>query len=123
MGEIEKIFDRIVTSGVDAVAAAKKNEAGLARRLLQSRMAYNDESAKLLQAVKTDARLRNNPEIAAQLNAKISQMRVLMGRMQAKWRMQEVEADLASYLADVAEVNRHNAALRDWVRATLGPLR
>lgn len=123
MPEIEDIFDRIVSSGAAAAAAAKKNEPGLARKLLQSRMAYNDESAKLLHAVKADARLQKNPEIAAQLNAQISQMRVQMGRMQAKWRMQAIEADLATYLADVAAVNRSNAALRDWVKATLGPLR
>ncbi|HEX7751107.1 MAG TPA: hypothetical protein VF440_01780 [Novosphingobium sp.] len=123
MAEIEDIFDRIVACSADAEAAAAAKDSGLARRLLQIRVAYNDESAKLLHAVKADPRLKTNAEIASQLDAHISQMRVQMGRMQAKWRMHEIEADPASYLLEIKRINRAIEETRDWVRATLGAIR
>lgn len=123
MGEIETILDRIMACGIDAEAIASARGEQLSRRLLEMRVVYNDQSARLLRAVQEDGRLKRNPEVAAELQAQIGQMRAQMARMQAKWRMHEIEANPAAYLAEIKELNIKNRAMRDWAKAALAPLR
>ena len=122
MGQIEEILDRLVALGFEVEAIAAGREERLSRRILDRRLVYAKENAKLLEAVKSDVRLARNPEIAAQFAARISQMRVQMGRMQVKWRIPEVEADPAGYLGEIREINRYIAALRDWGKTALASI-
>ena len=104
MESTEEILERLLKIASSFDDLDESEDSTLLKEVLDLRSSYSAEIAKLFGAMAQDQRLKDNPEIAQEFGKRFVETRHVVTDLQARWRMQQIEADPRGYLAEIKSV-------------------
>lgn len=89
------------------------------RDIVRLRTRFATLVAEMMGAIKTDARLTAQPQLARDFESQFFEMRQALAQHQAKWRSTNIDADPAGYRRSTDELARKQDEFYTWARAAL----
>ena len=94
---------------------AKSGDPDGKSQIVKLRSRYAMMMLEILQAMKTDDRLQNDPALKTEFETRFFAMRSKLGEHQAKWRLQAIEEDPQGYMKSAAGLNSVQDDFYRWV--------
>lgn len=108
LGEAERLYREMR-------ALAQSGDAEGKNQIVKLRSRYAMLMLEILQTMKADERLQNDPELKAEFERRFFAMRSKLGEHQAKWRLQAIEDDTQGYMKSAAGLNSVQDDFYRWV--------
>ena len=108
VGEAERMYREMR-------ALAQSGDTEGKRRIVQLRSRYAMLMLEILQAMKADDRLQNDPKLKDEFERRFFAMRSELAEHQAKWRLQTIEDDPQGYMKSAEGLNGVQEDFYRWV--------
>ncbi|MEO6041250.1 MAG: hypothetical protein ABIP41_05060 [Croceibacterium sp.] len=92
------------------------------RDIVRLRTRFATLVAEMMGALKVDARLQKQPEVARDFEARFVDMRQALSQHQTQWRSAQIDADPQGYRRATDELGHKQDGFYDWAKNALAGL-
>lgn len=121
MGKLDETVGEAERMYREMRALAQSGDVEGKRKIVQLRSRYAMLMLEILQAMKADERLQNDPELKAEFERRFFAMRSELAEHQAKWRLQTIEEDPQGYMKSAEGLNGVQDGFYRWVGSNFSP--
>lgn len=119
MAKLDELLADAEKTHRDMQDALQRSDDKAVRDIVGLRTRFAVHMADMIGAVRDDERLKTNPELAREFEARFLEIRQKLAQHQAKYRAATIEEDKAGYRASVAEMARLQEGFYSWAKTAL----
>jgi chromosome condensin MukBEF complex kleisin-like MukF subunit len=122
MAELERILGEAEGTHRQMQDAVKTSGARTSLEILRLRTRFATLTAEMLGAVKSDPRLQQKPDLAAEFESRFGEMRRALIQHQGRWHGTEIDQNPTAYRQAGDALGQHQEQFYSWARQALAGL-
>jgi hypothetical protein len=122
MAELDRILGEAQETHRQMQDAVKSSADRAVRDIVRLRTRFATLVAEMMGAIKADARLARNSELAREFESRFFDMRQSLAAHQAKWRSANIDEDPNGYRRSTDELGRKQDDFYTWAKNALAGL-
>jgi hypothetical protein len=115
MGKLDQTVGEAERMYREMRALAQSGDIEAKRQIVKLRSRYAMLMLEILQVMKADERLQNDPELKGEFERRFFAMRSQLAEHQVKWRLQTIEDDTQEYIKSAEGLNGVQDDFYRWV--------